>query len=209
MKIAVIAANGRSGRAFVDIALKSGHQVTAGVHSHNNLSRHPSLKVLRCDATNKQDLIKLIVGQDAVVSFIGHVKGSPKDVQTSAITGIIDVMNELDIKRLLSLTGTGVRFPGDKITLLDRILNISISIIDPNRVKDGIAHVNIIKDSDLDWSVLRVLKLQNIKDKSYILLNNGPSKPFVGRKEVAKAILEMIVSETFIKKAPMIAKLKN
>ena len=56
--------------------------------------------------------------------------------------------------RLISLTGTGVRFPGDKITLIDRILNLSISIIDPKRIKDGKNHVTLLKNSDLDWYVM-------------------------------------------------------
>ena len=37
MKIAVIAANGRTGKAFVSKALKKGHQIRAGVHRKNNL----------------------------------------------------------------------------------------------------------------------------------------------------------------------------
>jgi len=205
MNIAVIAANGRSGSAFVRLALTAGHSVRAGVYKGDTLEEHPSLTLVKCDATNQDDLANLIKGQDAVVSFIGHVKGSPAQVQTNAMWVLTTVMKEQSATRLVSLTGTGVRFPGDKITVMDRVLNLSISIIDPARIKDGKDHVAFLQQTDLDWTVIRVLKLQNVDAKPYVLKQNGPTKLFVGRDEVAKAALEVLEQNTFIKQAPIIS----
>lgn len=205
MKIAVIAANGRSGKAFVEQALAGGHFVRAGVYKTNTITKHPNLVVVECDATSQDDLTNLIQDQDVVVSFIGHVKGSPAHVQTDAVRALVVAMKKQNITRLVSLTGTGVRFPGDKITLMDRVLNASISVIDPARIKDGRDHVSFLQQTDLDWTVLRVLKLQNIALKPYVLRQNGPTKLFVGRSEVAKAALEVIEQKSFIKQAPIIS----
>ncbi len=208
MNIAVIAANGRSGNAFVKQALAAGHSVRAGVYKSNNLQEHPNLTIVECDAINKDDLANLIKGQDAVVSFIGHVKGSPAQVQTNTMRVLVEAMKQQSITRLVSLTGTGVRFPGDKITLIDRILNLSISIIDPARIKDGKDHVAFLQQTDLDWTIIRVLKLQNVKAKPFTLKQNGPTKLYVGRDEVAKAALEVLEQNTFIRQAPIISKAK-
>ncbi|MEO8863248.1 MAG: NAD(P)H-binding protein, partial [Candidatus Saccharimonadales bacterium] len=105
MNIAVIAANGRSGQAFVKAALKAGHQIQAGVHNSSNLKPRAGLTIQACDATLEQDVLKLVEGQDAVVSFIGHVRGSPPNVQTNAIKTVISAMDKLGLKRLVSLTG--------------------------------------------------------------------------------------------------------
>jgi len=206
MKIAVIAANGRSGQAFVKQALKAGHLINAGVRGNSYLEPHANLKIIECDATNENQLKKLLSGQEAVASFIGHVKGSEPNVQTVAINSVIKVMKELGIRRLVSLTGTGVRFPGDKITIIDHILNLSISIIDPARVSDGRNHVEAIKASELDWTVIRVLKLQNVNLKPFKLLENGPTKWYVGREEVANAVLQVLEEHSFINKSPIIGK---
>ena len=115
-------------------------------------------------------------------------------------------MKELDIKRLVSLTGTGVRFSADKISLIDRILNLSISIIDPARVKDGKNHVEVLKRSALDWTVIRVLKLQNVPPKPFELREHGPTKWYVGRQEVAQAVLQVLEQRSFIKQAPIIGR---
>jgi putative NADH-flavin reductase len=206
MKIAVIAAGGRSGQAFVEAALAGGHQVNAGVHRHSHLPEHPRLTVMRCDATNKADLKKLLAGQEAVVSFIGHVKGSAPDMQTVATRAIIQVMQELGLKRLISLTGTGVRFPGDAISLVDRLLNTSIALIDPSRVKDGRDHMEVLRQSGLDWTVIRVLKLQNTAPRSFALREHGPTKWFVSRQEVALAVLQVLEQNSFMQQAPIIGR---
>lgn len=207
MNLAVVAANGRSGKSFVEEALNAGHSVRAGVHKTNTLASHPRLTVVECDATVKADIEKLIQGQDAVVSFIGHVKGSAAHVQTDAMKVITEAMNKQGIARIVSLTGTGVRFPGDRISIVDRILNAGIGIIDPKRIQDGKDHVSVLQQSELDWTVIRVLKLQNIIPKPFRLTLNGPTKWVVGRKEVAHAVLRVLEQESFVKEAPIISRL--
>lgn len=207
MLIAVIAANGRLGKAVTEQILAAGHSVRAGVHSKNPFDKHLELlTVMTCDATSQSDIEKLITGCDAVVSCIGHVKGSSATVQTDAIDVVIRTMKVLNQSRIISVTGTGVRFPGDHITLIDRLLNTLISHIDPDRIRDGKEHVEVLKKSSLDWTVLRVLKFQNTKPKKYNLSLHGPTKLYVSRLEVAEAILQVIQDDTFIKAAPMLSR---
>lgn len=206
MNIAVIAANGRAGQAFVKLALESGHTVRAGVRGYSRFARHPNLQVIKCDATNIVELKNLMIGCDAVVSLIGHVKGSAVDVQAVAIQKTMEVMKTTGLKRLVSLTGTGVRFAGDKITLTDRFLNLGVSMFDPKRVKDGRAAASLVQKSGLEWTLIRVLKLQNIAPRPYTLRANGPTKTYVGRQEVALTILEVLEKKSFIKQAPIISR---
>lgn len=207
MKLAVIAADGRSGRAFVKQALSQGHVVRAGIHESHTLPSHPNLTVVGCDATNRTDVLHLIKDQDAVVSFIGHVRGSSDDVQADAMRIVASVMKSQGISRIVSLTGTGVRLSGDKITLLDRMLNLAIWIIDPARVRDGIAHVAVLQKSELEWTVLRVLKLQNAPQSKFILRPHGPANSFVSREDVAAAALQVLVQRSFVKEAPILSHL--
>lgn len=209
MNIAVLAANGRTGKVFVEQALQAKHSVNAGIYGNNSLPPHKNLKVTKCDATNEADVTNLLRGQDAVVSFIGHVKGSPPNVQAHAMRTLINALQTLRIKRVVSLTGTGVRFPGDKITLIDRVLNFAVGIIDPARVNDGRKHVEILQQSELDWTVIRVLKLQNVAPRPFKLTQYGPTKWYVGREEVAQAVLQVLEQNSFLRQAPIISKPKR
>lgn len=204
MRIAVIAADGRSGQAFVKTALDAGHSVRAGIHGKNPFSAHPSLSVIKCDATNEDQVSELLRASDAVVSLIGHVKGSQADVQTRAIRTIIAAMKRRGLTRIISLTGTGVRIKGDRPNLLDRLANAIIVRIDPARVHDGIAHVKLLNESGLDYTVLRVLKLGNGRAGRYSLNGHGPAKPLTSRAEVASAILDCLEDNRFVRQHPVI-----
>lgn len=206
MKIAVIAANGRSGKVFVEHALAAGHLVRAGIFGTNTLEPHEHLSTVQCDATSEKDLAHLLEDRDVVVSFIGHIKGSPPHVQADAMRTLTQVMSRCNMQRIVSLTGTGVRFAGDRVPLIDRILNAGIHIIDPARVNDGQEHVEILEKSNLDWTVIRVLKLQNVLPKPFQLTRHGPTKWYVGRQEVAEAVLQVLEQNSFIQQAPIISR---
>jgi putative NADH-flavin reductase len=205
MKIAVLAANGRSGRAFVKYALEKGHSIRSGVRGASRLPEHPNLVTIECDATNPKQLRTLFSGQEAVVSLIGHTKHSAPNVQTLATEATIQVMQELGLQRIVSLTGTGVRFPKDQIPLIDRFLNLAVGVIDPNRVKDGSDHVALLQKSNLEWTVLRVLKLENVPSSQFSLTEHGPTKLVVNREDVAAAILSILTEQRFIRRAPIMS----
>jgi putative NADH-flavin reductase len=208
MKIAVIAAGGKSGKAFVVSALAAGHHVTAGVHHITNLPSHPNLSVQVCDASKPDDVRKLLANQDAVISFIGHVRGAAPNIQSVATANLIKVMGNIKMRRIISLTGTGVRLPGDSISFMDRLLNASIGLIDPKRIHDSIQHVELLKNSELDWTLIRVLKLTNGAEQLFSLDEHGPVQWLTSRKTVAKATLQVLEQRTFIKQAPMITRAK-
>lgn len=205
MHIAVIGANGKSGKAFVTHALEAGHSIRAGVRRDHSLAPHPKLTIVACDATVLSDVENLIGAQDAVVSLIGHVKGSPSNVQTTAIRTLCSAMSARGVKRVVSLTGTGVRFPGDRISIVDRILNKAISLIDPARIQDGKDHVAFLKHTSLEWTIIRVLKLQNTRPRAFALRIHGPTKWIVSRQEVAQAALQILSNHSFVREAPIIS----
>lgn len=206
MKIALFGADGRTGVYLVAEAVSRGHKIAGGARNTAHLSNTEQVTYHTCDVLDRKSVDKIISGCDAVVSVIGHVKHSPGFLQSDGIQHIISSMEKHGVRRLISLTGTGVRFPGDSITLIDRILNISIGLIDPKRIADGKKHVDIIKNSNLDWTIIRVLKLQNTKPTPFVLSENGPTKNYVSREEVAQAIVDVLEQDTFIRKSPILSK---
>lgn len=206
MKIAIIAANSRSGVKVVRAALAAGHKVVAGVRGSHKFAPNKHLTIQDCDATNYIEVEALVHGCDAVISLIGHVNGTHPEAQTLATKHCITSMNKLGIKRLISLTGTGVRFDGDCPLMIDRFMNFGISLIDPLRISDGRQHAQLLRDSDLDWTIVRVLKLQNISAKPYQLTTGGPAKLITSRSEVASAIMTVLDDKSFIRQAPIISR---
>jgi nucleoside-diphosphate-sugar epimerase len=206
MYIAVIAAQGRSGQEFVRVALDAGHHVRAGIGKTNPFQSHERLTIVRCDATDAGEVSTLLQGSDVVVSLLGHVPGSKSNVQTQAMKVITEAMARRGITRLVSLTGTGVRRPGDRPSLIDRLANWAIARIDSQRVSDGIAHAALLDTTHFDVTIVRVLKLWNSNTAAFSLSEYGPAKLLTSRREVALAILDIVENNRYIGKYPVISR---
>jgi putative NADH-flavin reductase len=206
MKIAIIGAQGKSGQTFVRLALNNGHQVRAGILGKSPFELHERLEVVNCDATNQSDVTNLIKGCDAVVSLIGHVKGSPRMLQTEATQTIIAAMQQMKIVRFVSLTGTGARQKGDTPSLIDKILNFIVYKVDPDRVDDGVEHIKMLHTSNINWTVVRVLKLTKSRPRKFQLTRYGPAKLLTSRGEVASAILNILSTDEYNHTTPVISR---
>jgi len=206
MRIAVIAAQGRSGRAFVHEALAAGHEVRAGIRGESPFERHDRLTTFECDATDISQVTKLVERCDAVVSLIGHVKGSDPFVQTTATKTIVRAMEVAGDKRFVSLTGTGVWVEGDGFKRGLEILNTVSGWFGVKRFDDGIAHVKVLQKSQLDWTVVRVLLLTDGEPGKFRLKPHGMAKVPTPRKEVARAILHVLERQSFVHEYPVVSK---
>jgi putative NADH-flavin reductase len=208
MKLCIFGADGRSGIEVVRYANQKGYETTAFVF--NDLSKNffpPNTKVFKGNVMEYDDVFKALDGADSVISVLGHIKGSDIRMQTKGIENISRAMNARGIKRILSLTGTGAREIGDTPSLLDVILNFAVKIVDKERIADGVEHVKTLKKSDLDWTVIRVLKLgSSQKDISkYRLTDGGPAEILTSRKKVAHALVDLIDNRDYFRKLPVVS----
>lgn len=205
MRIAVLGANGRSGRVFVDRALQAGHYIRAGYFSGTGkeFDSLGNIEAVKCDGTSLSDVRNLVSGCDVVVSLVGHGPKTPSFMQTETIQNVINAVGDETI--IISLTGTGVRLPGDKPSLIDRFLNFGIAKIDPSRIEDGKKHAEVLMSQAKKWVLIRVLKLTNSDAISYTLTNAGPAKLLTSRNEVADAILS-VINEGRLNEAPIISR---
>ena len=208
MKVTIFGADGRTGVEVVRYAKMRGLDVVAFVFSPNSNKYFPSgVEIKVGNVIDYTSVIDAIRGSDAVISALGHIKGSDPLMQTKGMINITKAMTELDVKRVLSMTGTGAREKTDHPSVIDSVLNFFVKLIDPDRINDGIEHVNVLKNSNLDWTLVRVLKLSNSVDEvsDYKLSDGGPAELHTSRKKVAKVLVDLIDDEKYIGKLPVIS----
>jgi len=205
MIIGVLGASGRTGILVVDELLMRGHKVVClAFKKPTNIN--PGIEWIEGDATSKNDLEKVISKSDVIISVLGHNAHTTSDLQTKSMEALTELMSGSD-KRLISMTGTGVRQDGDKPSLIDKLLNVAVRIADPARVQDGINHAEVLKRSNTKWTIIRVLKLANGKNvQNTKLTEHGPAITLVNRATVAKHICDLIVDDSQIYKMPIISK---
>lgn len=159
--IAVFGASGRTGQPLVEKALAAGHAVRALVRNPQKLGiTHLNLTVIKGDALNARDVAETIKGTNGVISALGQDKASPPDFQTRATERIIEAMKKAGLKRLVSLTGGGVRDTAhDRPGFMDNLIVFIMKNVAGkgarNALLDGIAHADVLKKSGLDWTIVR------------------------------------------------------
>jgi len=206
-KICIFGALGRTGIQILSEATKRGYKVTAFVHNPNaKLSVPDGVEIIVGDVLDKDAVYRAVKGVDAVISVIGHTKNSDPLVQTKGIKNMVNAMKANHVKRIISLTGTGARLPNDRPSVVDRVLNRAIYLIDPKRIEDGIKHAKVLQESALDWTVLRVLKLTNLNFGTgrYGLSEYGPAELLTSRRKVARIMLDLLDSKKFVNKMPIV-----
>ena len=209
MRISVFGATGRTGRPLVEQALADGHEVVALARDPARLEtlRHERLRIVRGDVLDAARVDEVVAGSDAVVSVLGHAKGSPKDVQTRGTENIVAAMERHGVRRLVSLTGAGVRDPKDEPKLVDRVFGLALRTLQRDVLEDGERHVQAIKRSGLDWVIVRGPRLtEGPKKGAYrVGLVGKNSGTRVSRADLAEFVLKQTASDAHLGQMPVVS----
>ncbi len=206
--MAIFGATGRTGRPLVEQALGRGYEVTAFVRDPLKLGiSHERLTVVRGDVTDGSAVGRAVSGQDAVLSVIGHAKGSPKDVQTRGIVNIVVAMERHGVRRLVSLTGAGVRAEGDEPKFVDKVFGFLLGTLQREVLQDAVGHVAVIQESGMDWVVVRGPRLTEGERKGeyrvgLIGKNSGTS---ISRADLADFMLDQITGDAHLRQMPVVS----
>jgi len=154
MKIVVIGATGFVGSAILQEALQRGHEVTAIVRHPEKIKLQAKLHPQKGDVYNPDDVARLVVGHEAVISAFNPGWSNP-DIYNQQVKGarsIINGVKQAGVKRLLFVGGAGsleVRPGVQSVDLLEF----------PSEYKQGALAtreaLNMLRNEPtLDWSFL-------------------------------------------------------
>jgi len=208
MKLAIFGATGRTGLALVQQALDQGHEVFALVRTPAKmLIRHDCLHLIQGDALNAADVARTIQGTEAVLNTIGHLKGAPDNLQQVAMQHIMDAMHKYQVRRIINLIGAGIGDANDRPKLVDHVFKFVLKTFAPKLAKDVTASANMLRESKLDWIIVRVPRLL---DKPYtgkyrigwVDINSSTT---IARADAADFMLKQLTDTTYLHQAPMIS----
>jgi putative NADH-flavin reductase len=188
MKIVILGAAGKTGVHLVKQALGAGHAVTAFVRGTLNFD-DPKLTIVTGDARNVDDLAAALKGQDAVVSALGSNKPGD-DLIVASTKALLNAMHKTGVKRVLMMSSF-LASPGFKPAGLAKIIRPLMRPL----VKDKQSGEDLLKQSDLDWTIVYATRLDGVKPGGYRVLGPDESpavKDAVARADVAEFILGQI-----------------
>ncbi|HWY80074.1 MAG TPA: NAD(P)-binding oxidoreductase [Candidatus Sulfotelmatobacter sp.] len=202
MKILVLGATGKTGQHVIEKTLAQGHQVTAFVRSPKKLHASKKVHVIVGDARNKVDLQKAIKGQDAVLSTLGSVKIND-DVILKTTQALIAAATQSGVKRVIMLSSFLVR-PNYKPNFLGKL----VGGVMKGMILDKQSGENLLKSSNLDWTIVYATMLDKIKpggkvrlvgDNETVSMSNG-----IARADVADFMIKELTTSEDIHKSVLI-----
>src|ERR1700683_4587313 len=111
MRVAVIGASGRTGRATVKHALAAGLDVVSVMR--NPSSAPPGTTVAQADARDQEALAAGVKGADAVVSCLGHVaRDQDPTMLRDGATALVAAMASARVPRLVAVSAAGALVAG-------------------------------------------------------------------------------------------------
>lgn len=207
LKILVIGATGGTGRLIVSNALTQGHEVTVLVRSPEKHDLK-GLNVIVGDARDENVLRTAVKDQDVVVSALGTPVSPFREVTllSTATQVLVNAMNAEHVSRLICITGIGA---GDSAGhggfLFD---NLIYPLLLRNVYTDKNRQEDIIKNSGLDWTIVRptILNDKPGKDSIRILTDlSGFHGGTISRENVAKFVLDQTDKDIWSHKLPLIS----
>ena len=210
MKIAVIGANGRTGRIVVEDALARGHQVVAvtradGVSEPNDAN----LIDARADVRDVDALRRALVGADAVISAVGvGTSRAPTDVYSTGVSSTLGAMRLNGAAKLAVISAVPVG-PWEEQPLLQRRIALPILQRIFGASYDDMRRMETIlsKTTDVDWVAFRPPRLVNRPSKGAYRVDTRPlaKARAITYGDLAAALLDSLERQDLYRRAAYVA----
>ncbi|MFN2476675.1 MAG: NAD(P)-dependent oxidoreductase [Chthoniobacterales bacterium] len=202
MRLLVIGATGGTGKQLVQQALAQGHHVTALVRTPAKVEiTHACLRVLRGDVLDEASLETAMLGQDAVLSALGHIVFyKPTTILSEGTRNIMRAMKSCEVRRFVCESSLGVGDTVGRLGLLPTLLFVPLVL--PFYVRDRLRKEELITRSKAEWIIVRPTVLTNgaatskyqhgLEVGNYFLGNR------VSRADVADFMLKQLRDDTYV-----------
>ena len=208
MKIAIFGGTGRTGHHLVQQALAGGYQVVVLARTPSKLViKHDSLKIVHGDVKDAGAVEKTIAGVDAVLSVLGPIGNEPTFEVSQGMANILAAMTKQGVRRLIVSAGAGVADPNDAPRLFNHVMNFLLKMMAKNVLADMSRAVELVRSSDLDWTVVRLPMLTDGPKTGslkvgYVGKGTGSR---IARADIADFMLAQVKDKTYLHKAPVIS----
>lgn len=181
-KVLILGASGTFGKALVQRleCENDCHLTLASRHASSCYKESEHCRVVDCDATKREELLRAMTGCDTVYCAISG------DELPIVAENIASVMKQLDLKRLIFMGAVGIynEIPAD----MDDEDNVKNN---PDQVPNRKA-ADVVENSGLDYTVLRPGYLRDgDKDDFTLTFKGEPAKGFIS---TIPSVVEFAVS---------------
>ena len=223
MKLTIFAATGGIGRQLLEQAVTAGHDVTAVVRNPQSLPSTPARVVIAdLAAAEPAALQSAVSGADAILSGLGARTKADAGVAWKGTKAITEAMQASGVRRIVVVSAAPIgtvpspsrphphppkHDPGDGF-FMRRLANPIVKAAFREHYADLARMEEILRDSDLDWTIVRPPRLTDKPVTGTYRTAYGQNLPggwSVPRADVAQYMLRVIGEPDTIKQIVGIA----
>ncbi len=209
MKLIIFGSTGGTGLQLIKQALEQGYDVTAFARDPGKLGAvQEEVTVIKGDVLDTNAVNQAIKGQDIVLCSLGMSNVMDKSqLRTNGTKKIITAMKNNSVTRLICQSGLGA---GDSHELLPFHYRYIIAPLFMRALyADHNQQEEIIKQSSLDWTIVRPGSLTNGEHTSSYRenygMNNKPNTIKISRADTADFMLRQIGNLRYLHKTPCLS----
>lgn len=210
MNITILGGTGKAGILTIMAALGQGHRVTAYARTTSKITFvHDNLQIVEGELTDYAGLEGALLDSDAVISLLGPVIKSEDLEITNGYKNIISIMKKHGIKRLVTAVSSSYKDPNDKFQFMVEFGIILLKILAAPILKDIVGTGEQIRNSGLDWVMVRIPMLKSTLAVGKINIGYTGDGNFnffkLTRIELADFLIKQLDDNTYLHKAPAIS----
>jgi putative NADH-flavin reductase len=205
----VLGANGGIGMQTVKLALNAGYSVTAILRTPSNLQiSHPNLQIVQGNVLKREDLDNHLEDKDIIVSAIGKNSLKKTTLYSQGNKNVIGAMKRAGLNRAFFVSASGLEVNPSFSLLIRFATKFILQPVLHNMYADLWRMEKIIKESNINWTILRPPKLLNRPETGKYrtsidrFLNKGLE---ISRADLAHYIVTNLTNEAIFKKTVEVA----
>ena len=204
MKLLIFGSTGGTGRCLLEQALAQGHQVTAFARCPEKIqTRHANLKLAKGDILDYASVAAAMPGHDAVLSALGVYLFRKNTVLSDGTRNILHAMEACGIKRFVCESSLGISDSRDQLGLFTEFIMYPLLLrhFFPDKERQELH----IRQSHLDWVIVRPARLTNGKFTGHFRHGFGPHEKIKGqisRADTAAFMLQQLSEDLYVHQTP-------
>jgi putative NADH-flavin reductase len=207
--VLIIGASKGIGLETTRLALEGGHKVRALARSAavKGLSDR-NLEKIQGDALDRREIEAALDGMDAVIQTLGVSSLGdllrPVHLFSDATHVLLSAMAAKAVKRLICVTGFGA---GDSRSSISCLQRLPFQVVFGRAYADKSEQERLIKDSSLEWTIVRPGVLTNGKrTRRYKILLEASEwrNGIISRSDVADFLVRQIDDQACIRRTPVL-----
>jgi putative NADH-flavin reductase len=208
MKIAIFGGTGAIGKHLVQLALEDNHQVSLYVRDRRKVDiKHDNLTITEGTLNEFIKIINFLKEVDVVLSTLGSSMAKDYN-EFPVLEGHINIMKAMelnDLKRFITIGTPSLTFDGDQKSVMTVVSPIMGHLIVPRAVRELKSIGHVIKQSALDWTVVRFMVPVN-EETGEAKVSFGDKKLNwkISRKNIAAFILKEATENNYVRSMPIV-----